>query len=220
MLTKNSGNFELSELSHGLLNPLQGVMGNAKLLLDTELTKVQREHTEAILKSAEALLGEVLALIDQPKRPAESVRSAANLELLRGKKVLLVEDNEVNQKVTTKTLAKYGVEVKAVSNGKLALELLKSNGEPGLQYELVLMDCEMPFMDGYETTKMIRRFPLPTRDIPIIAMTGNTIEGDREKCLQSGMNDYVSKPFDINDLLGALEAAIKYKASRARDTLY
>ena len=122
--------------------------------------------------------------------------------------------------MTVKTLEKYGVEVKAVSNGKLALELLKANSEPGLRYEVVLMDCEMPFMDGYETTKMIRKFPFPTRDIPIIAMTGNTVAGDREKCLQSGMNDYLSKPFDTKALLSAIEAALKYNEARARDSLF
>jgi two-component system sensor histidine kinase/response regulator len=186
------------------------------LLLETELTAVQREHSVTILKSAEALLTEVLHMIDQPPRAANVPIRAVDLTVLAGKKILLVEDSDVNQKVTAKTLEKYKLEVKCVSNGKLALELLKANNETGLGYDLVLMDCEMPFMDGYETTKMIRRFPYPTRDIPIIAMTGNTVSGDREKCLQSGMNDYVSKPFDTQELLLAIEAAIKFREERLR----
>ncbi len=121
----------------------------------------------------------------------------------RKARILLVEDNVVNQKVAIRLLdEKLGHQSDLVSNGKEAIELLKD-----LDYDLVLMDCQMPEMDGYDATRAIRNVKSSVRNhnIPIIAMTANAMKGDREKCLESGMNDYVSKPIKIQELADAIE---------------
>jgi len=121
----------------------------------------------------------------------------------RKARILLVEDNVVNQKVAIRLLdEKLGYQSDLVTNGKEAIELLKD-----LDYDLVLMDCQMPEMDGYDATRAIRNVKSSVRNhnIPIIAMTANAMKGDREKCLGSGMNDYVSKPIKIQELADAIE---------------
>ncbi|HIK37604.1 MAG TPA: response regulator [Geminocystis sp. M7585_C2015_104] len=111
-------------------------------------------------------------------------------------KILLIEDNKVNQLVCRKLLEKIPleIEVDVADNGKEALTLLQNN--PTNPYDLILMDCLMPEMDGYETTRRIRGGEAGNVYLhtPIIAMTANTMKGDEEKCLAAGMNDYVSKP--------------------------
>lgn len=103
-------------------------------------------------------------------------------------RILVVEDNLVNQTITRAILEKAGYTCDAVKNGLQCLAALKQN-----RYNLVLMDCQMPGMDGYETTRRIRALS-SFKDLPIVAMTANALEGDREKCLAVGMNDYISRP--------------------------
>ncbi|MCS7301132.1 MAG: ATP-binding protein [Fimbriimonadales bacterium] len=111
---------------------------------------------------------------------------------LTGLRVLIAEDNYVNQKVIRRTLEKWGVEVQIAENGREALEWLSR--EP---FHLILMDCQMPEMDGYEATRRIRAYERPRGlHIPIIALTANALQGDREKCLACGMDDYLSKPIN------------------------
>jgi PAS domain S-box-containing protein len=109
--------------------------------------------------------------------------------------ILIVEDNLVNQKVSIAMLAKLGYHADVAANGRVALEHLEKKS-----YDLILMDCQMPIMDGYEATRLIRTQPTFPNNIPIIAMTANTMKGDREKCLESGMTDYVEKPVRLNVL--------------------
>ncbi len=208
MQRKTSDHPISTELSHDLMTPLQGVLGNVKLLLDTELDFAQREYAEMILDSAQALLWEVQSLLEpSPIQNETLVTETFPPDHFAGMRVLLAEDNVINQKVAEKTLQKYGMIVRVASNGLEALELLKSQ-----PFDLILMDCQMPELDGYAATRKIRTFPIAIRNIPIIAMTANAVRGDRERCLQAGMNDYITKPFQLEELLSAVNRVRTPKA--------
>jgi CheY-like chemotaxis protein len=109
--------------------------------------------------------------------------------------VLLAEDNEVNQFAATQALRKLGYEVEIANNGREAIEMTSHK-----DYALVFMDCQMPEIDGYTATAMIRRREANDRHTPIIAMTAHTMIGDRDKCLASGMDDYIVKPLRLVNL--------------------
>ncbi len=133
-------------------------------------------------------------LIARASAPTRAALTPAN-ELeppLRGR-VLLVEDHPVNQQVATKLLGRLGLEVVQANHGSEALDLLGKG-----VFDLVLMDCQMPVMDGYAATRELRRREAITNSprLPVIAMTAHAMAGDREKCLDSGMDDYLSKPLD------------------------
>lgn len=116
---------------------------------------------------------------------------------LSGVNILLVEDNIINQKVVIKTLVKQGAAIDIANNGKEAIELLRIK-----EYDLVLMDIQMPEMDGFEATSFIRnKMDFPLNQIPIIAMTASALVSEKAKCLSMGMDDYLSKPFVVKDLL-------------------
>lgn len=108
-----------------------------------------------------------------------------------GETILLVEDNLVNQRVASSMLVKLGYNIDIADNGQIAVAKIKQN-----HYDLVLMDCQMPIMDGFAATRKIREIELErsTKPVTIIAMTANAMEGDREKCIDAGMNDYLCKP--------------------------
>ncbi|MEE3168918.1 MAG: ATP-binding protein, partial [Pseudomonadota bacterium] len=112
--------------------------------------------------------------------------------------ILLVEDNQVNQMVASSLLKKLGHETDHAENGLKAIEALAAK-----RYDLVLMDCQMPVMDGYEATRRIRENP-EWKELPIIAVTANVMQGDREDCLASGMNDYITKPYRREELREAI----------------
>ena len=122
---------------------------------------------------------------------------------LRGARVLLVEDNEVNQELALEILSQAGISADAANNGVEAIAKLRENA-----YDGILMDCHMPVMDGYEASRAIRADTVHS-GIPIIAMTANAMQGDREKCLAAGMNDHVTKPIDIPQLLATMARWIK-----------
>ena len=116
-------------------------------------------------------------------------------------RVLIAEDNPVNQKVACRLVEKLGYRADIVANGLQALSALDRT-----HYDLVLMDCQMPELDGFETTRRIRvRENGRSRHTPIIAMTANAMKGDRDRCLEAGMDDYVSKPIRLEDLARAME---------------
>jgi CheY-like chemotaxis protein len=119
-----------------------------------------------------------------------------------GCRILLVEDNVVNQKVACAMLNRLGVETNVAACGQDALNELATS-----DYDLILMDCQMPGMDGFETTQAIRDFEEKSnrKKSIIIALTANAMAGDRERCLESGMNDYLAKPINLNGLTNSLE---------------
>jgi CheY-like chemotaxis protein len=114
-----------------------------------------------------------------------------NIMNYTGKKVLLVEDNSVNQMVAQTILEKYSLIVTTAENGLEVIKLYQEN-----DFDLVFMDCQMPEMDGYQATGKIREYCENNNvsRVPIVALTANAMEGDREKCLNAGMDDYLSKP--------------------------
>ena len=121
---------------------------------------------------------------------------------LEGKRVLVVEDNPVNQLVCQAMLARFGLVVEIANNGIEGLQALDRN-----RFDLVLMDCQMPQMDGYETTRQIRANEQKQGldRLPVIALTAHALSGDREKCLEAGMDDFLGKPFQVSDLEMMLE---------------
>lgn len=125
--------------------------------------------------------------------------TAVVLPVLSGRRILVVEDDEVNQEVARIFLGRHGCDVDFAATGPEALERFE-----GSAYSLVFMDCQLPGMDGFETTRRIRAKESGGRRIPILAMTANAIRGDRERCLDAGMDDYLSKPLDPDRLAEVL----------------
>jgi polar amino acid transport system substrate-binding protein len=134
---------------------------------------------------------------DQGGSARSTRRSDAAREVkakLRGAHVLLVEDNEVNQELALELLTTSGISVEVACDGQEALDLLAERDFDG-----VLMDCQMPVMDGFTATRKIREQD-KFRDLPILAMTANAMAGDRERCLDAGMNDHITKPINVNEM--------------------
>jgi two-component system sensor histidine kinase/response regulator len=142
-----------------------------------------------------------------PARDVE-VSPALNLDQLRGARVLLVEDNELNQEVAMGLLEVAPISIDLAENGEVAVRMV---GER--DYDLVLMDMQMPVMDGIAATKAIRSNPR-FRELPIIAMTANAMDADREICRQAGMNDHISKPIDPDAVFATVMKWIKARRAR------
>jgi CheY-like chemotaxis protein len=144
------------------------------------------------------VLTRVLNRTSQAQATVATINTPEISARLAKARVLIAEDNIVNQKVALRQLQKLGLYADAVSNGREVLEAMDRIG-----YDVILMDCQMPLLDGYETTQAIRRHA-QFSETYIIAMTANAMQGDREKCLESGMDDYIPKPIRMQDLEAAL----------------
>ena len=128
--------------------------------------------------------------------------------LFKGKKILLTEDNELNREIAVELLKEEGFILDTAEDGTIAVEKMRT-AKPN-QYDLILMDIQMPLMDGYEATRQIRKLKnSETANIPIVAITANAFEEDRQKALEAGMNEHVSKPIDMERLLEAVRKVLK-----------
>lgn len=178
------------------------------------------KHTHLVMSTSYTHLGERQRAFDigfsgyliKPVKQEELLNCLSSLKLSRygntkklaqcyrkrvSLNILLAEDNQVNQKVASRMLQKLGYRVSCVGNGKLALEAVREG-----QFDLVLMDCQMPEMDGYQASGAIRAWEAKSdRDpIPIVALTANAMVGDRERCLAAGMSDFLTKPIVLTEL--------------------
>ena len=120
--------------------------------------------------------------------------------------ILVAEDNEANRTLMVEALELFGFVPTTVTNGKQALDALRER-----HYDLVLMDCRMPEMDGFDATRHFRALEEQTRQprTPVVALTANAMAGDRERCIQAGMDDYITKPFELLELKSVVERLIK-----------
>ena len=156
-----------------------------------------RARSEEGLGSAFTL--EIPLALDQHTQPTPAPRAPSGNSDGEGRNVLLVEDNPVNQTVIEAMLRSLGFKVSIAGDGAQAVRSAES-----LIFEAILMDCRLPIIDGYEATRQIRQLP-GCSDVPIIALTANALQGDREACLSVGMNDYLAKPFKRTDLQQILQ---------------
>ncbi|TPQ27040.1 PAS domain-containing protein [Methylomonas koyamae] len=152
-----------------------------------------------------------MASIRQAQYLRKNTLDTDKLHTIAGARVLLVEDNEVNRIVAIELLKQAGIEAEVAENGEIALQKLQQ-----MPFDCVLMDVQMPVMDGYQTTKHLRSLP-SCQTLPVIAMTANAMSNDRNKCLQADMDDFVSKPILPETLYAAL---VKWIAPRTNTTLH
>lgn len=144
-------------------------------------------------------LSELYGVLKETSGAPDGRTKVADTEEFRGKRILLVDDIEVNREIAEALLEEAGIQVQTATNGKEALELMETAGEGS--FDLILMDVMMPVMDGYEATRKIRALKKPYASrIPIIAMTANAFEEDRIASLDAGMNEHLAKPFQIEKL--------------------
>jgi two-component system, sensor histidine kinase and response regulator len=175
-------------------------------LLD-ELRDLAVEATLSKPVSASTLLDSISTVFGQDLRRCRKARRDDSYrqaeQAVRGAWLLLVEDNEVNQEVAQQILSDAGVRVDIAGNGAMALARIAVN-----DYDGVLMDCQMPVMDGYDATRKLREDARHAA-LPVIAMTANAMVGDKEKCLAAGMNDFIAKPIDVAQLFTTLARWVK-----------
>jgi CheY-like chemotaxis protein len=189
--------------THLVLLPSYGKRGDGQIARDSGIAAyLQKPVRQSQLYSClTKVVGEASAnSISTNERPSQLITKHSlgrkNLETsAKQAHVLVAEDNIVNQKVASRQLKNLGYTADMVSNGRQAVEAVEK-----YPYDIVLMDCQMPEMDGYEATAEIRRREGDSKHTPIIAMTAHALEGEREKCLHAGMDDYISKPVKVEEL--------------------
>lgn len=184
-------------LGMAITKNLVEMMGGT-ISIDSELgkgTSVVVKFTFKLIRTDNVIPGEVA------ENDATAI-SADQISKFDGKKILLVEDNELNREIAGTILNEFGCTVFEASDGQVALDMI-SKASVG-DYDIVLMDVQMPVMDGYEATGRIRKLDSPISDIPIIAMTANAFEEDQKAALEAGMNGHIAKPIDIGILVRIL----------------
>jgi len=156
------------------------------------------ESPERLLDETALFLHRVIAELPEDKQRMLERLHRSN-EALRGRKILIVDDDARNIFALTSLLENQDMEVIPATNGRDAIEIVKATDDLGI----VLMDIMMPEMDGYETIKEIRKMP-EFRTLPILALTARAMKGDREKCLDAGASDYIAKPVNTDQLLSLM----------------
>ncbi len=170
-------------------------------------------HREKLYRMLEGLLGEKQGDEEKDEAARKKIMTQYSVqeEMKHSVRILLAEDNPVNQKLAKVMLTKAGYQVEVANNGEEAVEKYKQSPE---DFDLIFMDVQMPKMDGIQATKAIRKYEEQpatrnsqpaTRHIPIVAMTAHAMKGDREMCLEAGMDDYVTKPIKRELVFGNIE---------------
>lgn len=189
---------------------IRRVIGEKKpiiILTAYDWTDVETEAREAGVTAfceKPLFLSELRALLLKPYD--EKHEAPKEMRDFTGKRILLVEDNQLNQEIAATLLSDIGIKVDIAEDGSIAVE--KMRHADAAQYDLILMDIQMPFMDGYEATQRIRALKTPAAEIPIVAMTANAFSGDQEKAMECGMNGYLTKPIDMKKLKEVLGATL------------
>ena len=198
---------EVAEFLHGIRQ--DPALSGLRLIMAHSLYEQEEARKPTTLAIAEFLplpmrKSHLKALLDRSRDaiPLPAVAEAVPLEegMPESARILLAEDNTVNQKVALAILRKLGYSAELAGNGREALDKIRQ-----ADYDLVFMDCQMPEMDGFQAARAIREEEQGRRRVPILAMTANAMQGDRERCLEAGMDDYIAKPITIVDLKSALQ---------------
>jgi two-component system, sensor histidine kinase and response regulator len=174
----------------------------------------QTELRGAITKALHARRSTPEAVLPAPAAPVVAPTQAAHVQAGELRRVLVVEDNPTNQKLAVAILTKEHCDATVAESGRHAVDLFRDRGDA---FDLILMDVQMPGMDGLETTGAIRQMEKPGRRIPIVAVTARAMQGDRDRCLEAGMDDYLAKPLHPADLIALLRRYLPQAAPvRAR----
>ena len=200
---------ELPDLSEQPHMVMVTAYGREDVLKQAEVNGLENVLVKPV--TASTLFDTVVAVLHVDQESAAHSEPAPSFDIARtrGTRVLLVEDNEINQEVAIGLLEDAAIQVDLAENGEIAVRMSKEN-----DYDAVLMDMQMPVMDGVEATRVIRSDP-SLQSLPIIAMTANAMAADRDKCLKAGMNDHVAKPIDPDELFTVLLRWIKQDRTAA-----
>jgi PAS domain S-box-containing protein len=195
----------MANMSHEIRTPMNGIQGITRLLLGTPLTRQQHEWISSVHGLVDTLGAMVNDILDHSKiksgqlrgalptnQPQAAVPSGSYEGLLKDRRVLVVEDNPINQQITGQVLRNAGAGVTLADDGEQAIQVLARE-----RFDLVIMDLQMPVMDGFEAARQLReQLRLET---PVLAMTASAIRDGRKRCLEVGMNDYMLKPFELQE---------------------
>lgn len=194
------------------IRKLIGEMTPIIILTAYDWADIEEEAKEAgvtAFSSKPIFFTELRGVLAAPYMEQENSKKTKEPELrFDGRKILLVEDNELNQEIAQAILENIGFIIDTADDGTVAVEMMKEN--PADAYDLILMDVQMPIMNGYQATRAIRALDNPVKaEIPIVAMTANAFEEDRQEAIDAGMNGYVAKPINIEKLLETLKDFLK-----------
>ena len=198
-VARKTAEFQIKSLKD-LRTELNSAVGSAELGMRHESkAKEYLEKIQLVLSNMESTIAYTLG----EKVFEETAGEDPSMEALAGKRVLLVDDNELNREIMKEVLVDHGLLVEEAENGSEAVAAVKAN-EPGY-YHFILMDIEMPVMDGYEATMMIRKLPNRIRaNIPIIALTANSVPENRERARMVGMDEFLAKPANSARIIRSL----------------